>query len=456
MSTLGEKPDGVNGGSGGIKSTRKTGEGEKAPVRQGEKAPVRQKKKAPSYYKTSALSSVVSGDVLESLLYSKGQDEWCSPTRLCGLLLLLSWICKQGGKVFALSGEAAEQYISSLKRRKTKRTIQEPLGVLCAVGIIQVVAKAVCCHVRVSTKYELAPEYVGKVRQFDVPLPRKLHSKLTQADSRREQRLNKKDRFREPLLADLARLELAPEARPVIARLYARGSGGSGLQGIVGAIDTKRHSVRVDVRGTVHTSISSLPRELKGFVTLDGKPAISCDVSHMHHNFLPRLLADRIAFKHREHPTGDLQHLEAERVRLVERLSSSDYYRSWCKDETDDAERKQKKGLINALLNMPNSKCTANGFYQWMRRTFPLTFGIVEDIKRDDQRNLSKQLQRFTSNAINGALRELQTEGIAAIPQTDAILCQAHHEARVRRAIGEWVFRESTGVRCKVNGVPFA
>jgi len=91
MSTLGEKPDGVNGGSGGIKSTRKTGEGEKAPVRQGEKAPVRQKKKAPSYYKTSALSSVVSGDVLESLLYSKGQDEWCSPTRLCGLLQGISY-----------------------------------------------------------------------------------------------------------------------------------------------------------------------------------------------------------------------------------------------------------------------------------------------------------------------------------------------------------------------------
>ena len=102
---------------------------------------------------------------------------------------------------------------------------------------------------------------------------------------------------------------------------------------------------------------------------------------------------------------------------------------------------------------MPNRKIVENGFYQWMKGTFPTTFSTIEAIKRADHRNLSKQLQRFTSNAINGALCQCQREGIASIPQTDAIICKQSDQERVREIIGKHVFRESSGVRCKVNGI---
>ena len=454
MKKLHDPSGGGNGRKTFLKSTHKTEEAGKAPTRQTAKAPARQPKKAPTYYLTSDLLGVVSRDELYALLVSLGQHEW-TRIRLYGLLILLSWICKQPAKGFTISAELADQYVSPLKRNKNGATIKEPLPLLCHLGIIEKTAGAVFAHVKVSSKYKLAASYAGKIQKFKVDLPPKTHSKLLKAESRCEHRLNRKYPWRETLRADMRKIGIAQEGRALIAEELRRGSGGSGLQGIIGAIDERRHTARPNERGTIITSISSLPRTLKPFLTLDGEPAVSCDVSHAHHCFLPRLLADRIAYKHREKPTGDLQHLEAERLRLVERLSGSDYYRLWCNDQTDDKERKEKKGLINALLNMPNSKCTANPFYQWMRSEFPLAYRVVEDIKRSDHRNLSKPLQRFTSNAINGALRQLQEEGIIAIPQTDAILCRVSHQERVSRVIGEWVYKESTGVRCKVSGVPF-
>ena len=437
-----------------FKSTHKTAEAGKAPTRLIQKAPTSQTKKAPTYYSTSVLSGVVSRAELYDLLVRLEQHEWLG-VRLCGLLILLSWICKQPAKGFTISAELGDQYVTPIKRRKSSNTIQEPLALLCHLGIIEKTAPAVFSHIKISAKYKLTPNYAGKIREIEVDLPPKTYSKLLQAEPRREHRLNSKYPWRERLLADLKKVGIAQKGRAFISEELRRGRGGSGLPGIIGAIDERHHTAKVSERGTITTSISSLPRTLKPFLTLDGEAGVFCDISHAHHCFLPRLVKDRIDYKHREHPTGDLQHLEAERLRLVERLSVSDYYRSWCKDPTDEKERKEKKDLINALLNMTNDKCAANPFYQWMRREYPHTFSIVESIKRDDHRNLSKQLHRFTADAINGALRQLQEEGIIAIPQTDAILCRASQRERVCRVIGEWVYKVSTGVLCKVSGVPF-
>lgn len=433
------------------KSTHKTGLPEKAPTRHAQKAPTRREGKAPTYYCTSLLLGVVGVVELRDLLLTHQQHEWTG-ARMFGLLLLLSLICKHGTQPFPLPADLADQYVTPIKRRKSPDTIQEPLAVLCRIGIIEKDSDAVVSYVTVSAKYRLSARYAGRIQKFDVPLPPKMSSKLEQAEPRRESRLNRKYPFRRSLLADLALVGLSPEARGKIAELLRLNRGGGGLKGIIGAIDERRHTVTVNQLGTIRTSLSDLPRELKPHLTIDGEAAVCCDTSHAHHCFLPRLIADRIAWKHREHPNCDLQYLEAERARLIERLSGPDYYGSWCKEPTDREERERKKALINRLLNMPNSECTGNGFYQWIRRTFPLTYGIIEDIKRDDHRNLSKQLQRFTSNAINGALTQLQSEGIIAIPQTDAILCRQRDQDRVRLVIGAWVFRESTGVRCKVNG----
>ena len=444
------------------KITDKTANDRKSPTSHVQKSPTRQRRKSPLYYNTSGVVVPVALALLHDTLVSKAQVEWTSTVRLHGLLCFLAWFLKQPNskpgdtnKAVSVSALMAEDYVSQIKRPKNLKTVKHPLALLVQIGILEKKSDALFCHIKKSATYKLAPRYATDIYEERLCLSPLLYRKLQNADTRKNRRFNRLYPWREKLLIDLEKIGIAQEGRGLIAEQLRLGIGGGGLQGIVGAIDEKRHTVKVSERGTITTRISSFPRELRRVLTLEGEPTVSCDISHAHHCFLPRLISDRIEYKHREKPDGDLAHLEAERLRLVARLSGPDYYRSWCKDPTDDKEREEKKGLINAQLNMSNARCTPNGFYLWMRREFPQTYSIVESIKRNDHRNLSKQLQRFTSDAINGAMHGLQKEGIAVIPQTDALLCQQRHCERVAFVIGEWVFKESRGVCCKVNGVPY-
>ena len=140
---------------------------------------------------------------------------------------------------------------------------------------------------------------------------------------------------------------------------------------------------------------------------------------------------------------------------LVPLLSDGDFYRTWCVDPQNDGERDQKKSLLNILLNKRNENCKRNILYRRIRAEFPITFRIVEDIKRSDHRNLSKQLHRFTADAIAAALLEVQREKIAAIPHVDALICQQKDQERVCEVIGRQIF-EATGVCCSVGGIRYS
>jgi hypothetical protein len=460
MESLPKKHASVNGAGRPEKAPSRQHIPKKAPSRQAEKAPSRPPRKAPSYYSPVVLSGVIGVMELRERLVSYGQVEWLL-VRAYGLLVLLHWVCRNvGSKPLSISAQLARQYVSPIKRRKHSDTILDPLPLLCHIGILEKAAKAVHWHVKTSAKYRLGPEFAGKVHLFTERLPPKIAHKLATAEPRKEERLNRQYAFRAQLLADLDRLGFAQEARAIIAGMHRAKRGGGGLPNIIAAIDGKAHSVKVDERGTIGTTISSLPRELKPHLTIDGEATVNCDISHAHHCFLPRLLSDRIEYIRREHADGDARALidamQAEHQRLLLKLNGRDYYREWCKDPEDDDERKAKKGFLNAMLNMANGKIVGNRFYESMRRKFPHTFGILENIKREDHRNASKQLQRFTSDAIKGALLELQNEGIAAIPQVDAIICRECDQERVREIIGKHFFRESRGVCCKVNGIPTA
>jgi hypothetical protein len=106
-------------------------------------------------------------------------------------------------------------------------------------------------------------------------------------------------------------------------------------------------------------------------------------------------------------------------------------------------------------LNQKNEKCQQNRLHQRIRAAFPITFGIIEDIRRDDRRNLSKQLQRFTADAVAAALLEVQRKGIAAIPHVDALICQRKHRDQVCEVIGRQIF-EATGVCCRVGDIRYS
>jgi hypothetical protein len=406
------------------------------------------------------VAALVSLDGLAKLLCSHKQHEWCSPVRLRGLLLLFEFFVKRrDSRVVSCSANLAHSYVSKLGRHKSSCTVPEPLAVLCKVQLLRLAQPAVNgWHVKNSALYAVHEDYASRpIHILKVDLPPKLIQKRVQAQERYENRLCQRQPFRSQLQRDLRKLGFKNGARSMIANFLRDPKLRSSTQGVVEAIDCKQHSVRQSPRGQITTSIGSCPRPLKRLLTLDGKATVSCDISHAHHCFLSRVLSDRIEHIDQQYGgSAKTADYEAEHRRLVAFLSEGDYYRKWCLNERDDSQRNETKNLVNVILNMPNARCAPIGLYKRMRRTFPRIFGILEDIKRRDHRNISKQLQHYTAKAICDALLEIQGEGIPAIPDVDAIICQQRHREIVCEAIGRHVYEVSGGVCCKVDGVRYA
>ena len=390
------------------------------------------------------------------MLNAKRQTAWCSRVRVLGLLLLIDYICRNLKRNrITISADLAHSFVSKIRKRDRPTTITEPLCLLCAIGVLQRLHPAVFAHVKTSAVYCFAEPYRKKQIRFEAALPPKLANKLKFAEQRCESRLNRKYPFRKQLLADLAAVSFSPSARPIIAKGFS-GKGSHNLRALMTAIDCGGHSVRVSERGQITTSLGSCPRELQPHLLLHGSRLSTCDISNAHWNFLPLILTNRIhrvsGERSREKYVNDGWR---EHNRLIALLSDGDFYRTWCVDPQNDGERDQKKNLLTILLNQKNEKCQQNRLYQRIRAAFPITFAIVEDIKRDDHRNLSKQLHRFTADAIAAALLEVQQKRIAAIPHVDALICREKHHATVCEAIGRQIFK-ATGVCSKVGGIRYS
>ena len=403
------------------------------------------------------LQGVLTEGSLEALLKSKGQTAWCSRVRLRGLLLLIDYICrnlKVNGTI-TISGDLANSFVSKLRKRDRPTTVTKPLCLLCTIGVLERLRPAIFAHIKTSAVYRFTDAYQRKRLTFEISLLPKLASKRKFADQRCDDRLNRKYPFRKQLLTDLAAISFAASARPIIAKGFSE-KGSDNLRTLVTAIDGGRHTVRVNERGQITTTIGSRPRELQSHLLLHGSPIVSCDISNAHWNFLPNILADRLHHVSREPDRGKYVNVGwREHSRLIALLSDGDFYRTWCVDPKNDTERKKKKGLLNILLNKKNTECLGNRLYRRIAAKFPITFAIIEDNKRNDNRNLSKQLHRFTADAIAGALLEVQQKGIAAIPYVDALICQEKYRERVCEIIGRQIF-EATGVCCTVGGARYS
>jgi hypothetical protein len=327
--------------------------------------------------------------------------------------------------------------------------------VLCVLGLLQKVRAAVFAHIKTSAVYSFTHPYCKRRLRLEIALTPKLAQKLASSDERRETRLNRKYPFRKQLLVDLAAVSFSPSARSLIAAALS-GKNFHNVRALVTAIDGGNHFVRVSERGQITTSLGSCPRELQPHLLLDGLPTVTCDISNAHWNFLPLILANRL-----HHVSGEPAREEyirdgwRERGQLIALLSDGHFYRTWCVDSENEHERGEKKIILNILLNQNNEKCQSNRLYRRIKAEFPITFGVIEDIKRNDHRNLSKQLHRFTANAIAGALLEEQGKEIAAIPHVDALICQEKHRRTVCEAIGRQIF-QATGVYCTVGGIRYS
>ena len=374
------------------------------------------------------------------------------------MLLIEFFAHRRCSKGVSCSIDLSHGYISKIGRPKSRSTIREPLAVLCKVGVLWLAQAAVNGRqFKTSALYAFHDDYAQiPIQRFRVDLPRYLTKKREMASERCEKRLCRRQPFRSRLQTDLQKLGFDPAARSMIAEYMRNPNMKNSTQAVVESVDCKKHRIRRSPRGQITTSIHSCPKELKKLLVLDGEPTVSCDMSHAHHCFLPRILGDRISYFQHEHgASARTANHEKERSRLIAFLSEGDYYRKWCVNPDSDLERKEKKMLVNMILNWRNDKCAGNGLYKRMRRKFPLTFRVIEDIKRKDHRNISKHTQSYTAKAICGALLEVQGKGIAAIPDVDALICQKRHRETVCEAIGRHVYEVSGGVCCKVDDLRY-
>jgi hypothetical protein len=404
------------------------------------------------------LEGVATPEEMRKLLARNGQKGWCTKVRLGGLLLLVEFVCrKQTSKGVPISADRASKFVSPLKRLNSREAIREPLAVLCQIGILRRVQAAVNGRdVKASARYAINDAKFAQRMTLEVDLPPFLVKKRETDTDRCEASLNRRYPFRAQLKADLTKLHFGVESRKRVTELSRDRNLGPAVRRVVEVLGGIDRPLKINQRGQVTTPVTGCPRELKPLLLLDGEPTSFCDVSCAHFSFLPVLLCDRIDHLKKEHGlAADVSRQVAELRRLVDLLSTSDFYARYCVNPDDPVERKQKKQFLNVLLNSPTVKCEEKSLYRRMRADLPCTTGVIEDIKRANHRNLSKRLQHLTAKVINGGLFVAQAKKIPAIPDVDAIICPIRHKEVVCRLIGEKVHEISHGVCCQVGGIRF-
>lgn len=439
------------------KSTHITEGGKKAPTLQTDKVPTLQKGKEPTNYLPRVLLVVGNGEEdLHQLLQKQKLAEWNTNYRRKGLLFLMNFLIgKNKAKGFALSLELGREYIGAIKTPKNEKTIRQPMHLLVEIEWLEVVTPfKTGPHQKHSSVYRIPPRLIATKRKSEVFLPPKLIKKMENAAPRNERRLNRKQPFRAQLLLDLRRVSISDEGRKVIHRLRAEDEKKSAIKQVLRLIDGDAAAkVSADHSETITTNLSQCPKELKPCLLIDGEEIADCDISHAHHCFLPVVIEGRIKYMQRKGATGKIitDH-QRELGKLRRFLSDGDYYRKLSVDPTSDRERDEKKLLLTMLLNFPNEKARKNGLYCKLKRKFPRTFSIVEDIKNQDHRTLGIQLRSFTAQTINEALLAMQAKVLPCIPHTDSIMCRRQDKETACREIGAALHKLS-GVSCKVGGI---
>ena len=412
---------------------------EKAPSMEAEKAPSMADEKAPSYYLPQELTGVMGENELKTIIASKNQSEWSSKKRIAGLLLILDYFARKGG-VTSMSSELSRQYVSTLKRAKNPGTIRQPLALLVHLGLIEVAQKAIATpHRKASARYRLNPAY-GKPRPIQTSITRQQVEKMATATVRQQIRLNRRHRTREGILATLSTVDISNEGNVLAIKMIAGGEKSQGITKFLKPMnDRALHKVSIDPSGTLHHFVKSCPRELKPHLTLDGKPIALVDMKAAHLVCLLCVGRDRVKWMGAN--GRDTADLEAELTRYKATLEGSDIYERL----GGTAERKTFKLTLLRSLNMATSTAKRLPPYMQFKTAFPRIVGIIQDLKKNDHRALSKQLQFFTAQIIEAATHEAQSLSIQCLPDTDALIVPLESEGTALQLLNNAI-HEVTGL----------
>jgi len=396
-------------------------------------------RKAPSYYLPQRILGVMGENEIKDLIASKKQTEWTSKKRIAGVLLILDYFARKGGAV-SMSSELSRQYVSTFKRAKNPATIRQPLALLVHLGLIEITQKAIATpHRKASARYRLNPAY-GKPRPIQTSITRQQVEKMATAAQRQETRLNRRHRTREGIAATLSTIGISSAGNELALMMLTGGEKAQGIGKFLKPLnEPSLRKIKIDPSGTIHHFVKNCPRELKPHLLLDGKPSVIVDMKAAHLVCLLCVARDRIKWM------GDngrnAADLEGELARYKATLESGDIY----EELGGAADRKKFKKTLLSSLNMATSKAIHLPPYQRLKASFPRIVGIIQDIKQNDHRALSKQLQHFTAKIIEAATHEAQCMEIATLPDTDAMIVPKQFETLARTLLNNAI-HEVTGL----------
>lgn len=390
--------------------------GKKAPSMVRGKAPSMVIAKAPSDYLPCVLLGVVGGEVLRALLKRHNQAEWASYKRMAGLLTLIDLVARRGPEIF-VSSELSREYVSTLKRAKNRTTIRQPLALLVEIGILEIVQKAsVGPHRKTSARYRISSKF-GKVKKVEVWVTAQQRSKMENAETRKNARLNKNHPFRRQLGIDLQDVGLSEAGRAVALKMMIEDRKVASIRRLMGFLDGEKvREIAVDPCGTIHTFARLIPKELKAHVTIKDQPVAICDIEAAHICVLSCVLQERINWLGER--SLETEEIEIERQNFIGLLASADVYEHLARG----SDRGEIKKALLSSINMPTSKASHIKAYRRFKEAFPVTVGVIEDIKSRGHRGISRPLQHYTARIIANAMCELHTQRIPCIPDTDALI----------------------------------
>jgi len=380
------------------------------------------------------VNCVVDANQLEALLHKHNQSAWVSRKRISGLLLLIDFIIRKGGKTLKISSELSHEFVGRLKG--IRKVEAQPLALLVILRILEIVRPAKAGpHFKVSTEYRIL-QNPSKTFKTEILISPHQKSKMDNAENRNEKRKDRKHPFYARLRADMERLGISVSGKAkALDMMITHDKRPSVIRSIDFLNQARDCAVRVDGSGTVNTFLNSIPKELKPLLEIDGKPVAKCDIEGAHFCILQRVVRDRINYLRKHDMRIDRQELlDSEIGNFAQLIESGDIYKRGLHSITDD-ERKATKLRMLSALNMKTSLAIHVIEYKWLRTTFPMTFGVVEDIKKRDHRTLSLLLRNYTARIINQAMLQLQAMQIPAYPDTDALIVMRQHGPVARKII---------------------
>ena len=190
--------------------------------------------------------------------------------------------------------------------------------------------------------------------------------------------------------------------------------------------------------GRLFNNVTNLPRLLRPFLRLDGKPLVEIDVA----NCQPLLL---ISFYEGE----------PERERFKEAVESGQFYemlnagleKPYGADKRDKLKEKVYSQIFfDRKRENPSKLCKAFG------GLFPVLYGKIEAIKHTDYRKVALRLQSAEAGIMLGrVVRHIaETSQIPVLTIHDSILCFEEHKDYVKQLM-ENAFAETLGVRPKLK-----